>query len=108
MSDFHWAASYGSSADESVNAEEVKYGDGYRSVVPIGLNTTNAKYSLKISNSPAVITQIREFLKARKGRPFTWTPPGETEIKVTCMSWKPGYESYGMWTLNFEFERFYG
>lgn len=108
MSDFHWALSYGSSADERVNGEEVRFGDGYRAVVPIGLNTTNAKYSMKATATPDVIEQIRAYLRARKGRPFTWTPPGEGEITVTCMGWKTSFDAYGMWVLNIEFERFYG
>lgn len=108
MSDFTWVPDYGLEVQEKEKVLEAKFGDGYSQRAPDGINSIDQTFRLKFTRSPAVIDAIRSFLRSKKGSiSFTWTPPGDTEIRVICKEFNRTHQDYGNHVLTCTFERVY-
>lgn len=80
------------------NATEIRiidndFGDGYKQVMPDGLNAARDKLSVRWSN--LLISQCKSldtFFESQCAKPFYWTPPQTTTRKLwRCTSWKASY-----------------
>ena len=76
------------SSSIEIKTKSNSFGDGYEQSVADGINAVREKLEL----SWPVLTfdqasQIHEFLKARKGLPFTWAQPGEDAQTWRCVKW---------------------
>lgn len=108
MSDFNWTPDYDMSMDEEIRVRAARFGEGYEQRAPDGLNPLTQKLSLTFTRRPSVIDQIVTFLRARRGgQAFTFTPTGQTEIKVKCLKWKRTWADFGNHKLTLEMERVY-
>jgi phage-related protein len=88
MSDFNYSPVNGPTATIDAKTLEASFGDGYEQRVGDGINTMREVWNLTFTGSRAYVEEIYTFLKSKAGvTSFTWTPPGGTEIKVTCKSW---------------------
>jgi phage-related protein len=88
MSDFIYQPAYGASVAKEPRVLTAQYGDGYEQRVGDGINTVRQIWRLNFSATQADITAIDAFLTAKGGvDSFTWTPSGESEIRVKCTDW---------------------
>jgi phage-related protein len=115
MSDWTYVPDRSYSASRAPRVREVKFGDGYSQRLQDGINYINESYSLSFNNrSFTDISAMDSFLETRGGSTsFTWTPPGEVEIKVICRNWDisvlnhTGVNSTSIGSLTATFERVY-
>lgn len=105
MPEFAWVPSYDSDMDASIRTQESKF-EGYRQVVPDGLNTFEDSWNLVFNVSPDVADSIVAFLKGKSGTPFTSVLPRGAEGTVTCKSVKRSFVDYGTDAVHAVFERF--
>jgi len=88
------------------SVDVARFGDGYSQRTVAGINTMPATFQLTFQNQPVdTITAIENFLIDRKGTEhFTWTPPGESMLKVIAMDgWNKEYTSEISRTLTVTF-----
>ena len=105
MPEFTWVPSYDSDMDASIRVLESKF-EGYRQVVPDGINTFEDTWNLVFNVAPAVADNIVAFLKAKAGVPFTSALPRGAEGTVTCKSVKRSFLDFGTDAVHVVFERF--
>jgi phage-related protein len=88
MSDFNYQPIRNPSATTTPKVLASSFGDGYEQRVADGINTMPETYALTFRNTKDVIITIKTFFKSKAGaESFTWTPDGESEIKVKCPTW---------------------
>lgn len=76
MSTFTWKHDRNPGGDVSFRNIETKFGDGYSQIAPDGINTRVESWPLTFTGVADTITQVTNFLDARRGaEPFGWTSP---------------------------------
>lgn len=90
MSNFIWAASYGSAVSTKPTVHVSKFGDGYEARVAEGINTNRRKWELTFANRPnATADAIEAFLAARGAvQAFDWVPSYGGAGKWVCREWQ--------------------
>lgn len=115
MSDWNYVPDRNFRKASAPRVRETKFGDGYSQRVQDGINYMNESWDLTFNNrSFTDISTMRTFLEGKGGVvAFTWTPPGETEIKVICRDWSietithTGTDATSHGSLSTRFERVY-
>lgn len=89
MPTFAWIATYGSRQTTKPRVEVVKFGDGYESRTPIGLNSLPRSWDLTFENRPnSTADAIEDFLKDRGAvEAFNWVPPYGAAGRWVCREW---------------------
>jgi phage-related protein len=110
VSDFAWLPSYGVEESSKPRLKTVQFGDGYKQASPDGINAIDVTYRVVFRVTPAVADAITAFLATKGGyTPFTWTPPGKSEISVTVPDgWSRRMDDFGTHTIDCTFVRWYG
>lgn len=86
---FSWFPDKGSDQSVTANVESIKFGDGYESRIPRGLNTTPMSWSLTFTRAAVESKAILAFLRARAGsEAFYWKNPLEELGVYVCREWK--------------------
>lgn len=89
---------------EAPRIKEIRFGDGYSQRARDGINSLLPRYSLSFADHPAVIREVRDFLRRHGGvEAFLFQLPGEGPVKVVCKQWG-GPRRGGWWQLNCVFE----
>lgn len=106
LNTFTWIPSYGADEDHKPRVIKIDFGDGYSQRLPDGLNTDLMKRNLSFQNRTTTEADaIIAFLKNEKGATaFYWTPPGGTQKKWTCDTYKRVNNSYNCDTITATFE----
>jgi phage-related protein len=109
MDEFIWLPDWNAQGDTKADISKVRFGDGYVQRQTKGMNPLMMNWSLAFSpRSDAVVDAIVAFLQARQGvTAFTWTPPGETQMKWTCERWVKTKMGDDVNSLSMTFERVY-
>lgn len=115
MSDWNYVPDRGLSKSSTPRIREVKFGDGYSQRMQDGMNYMTETWNLSFANRTFTdIDSMLTFLQGKGGvLAFTWTPPGESEIKVICKQWDvstffhTGTDSQSYGSLTATFERVY-
>lgn len=85
---FGWYPNVDSSHSVKPSVGTAKFGDGYESRFPIGINTQSMKWAVTFTREPTEGKAILNFLRARNGvEAFDWTNPlNELGIYI-CREW---------------------
>jgi phage-related protein len=82
----------------------IKFGDGYETRVPLGLNNKPKKWTLKFASNVAVAALA--FMDARGGsEAFYWTDPMGVLGLYVCREWNADYVGPGAFELSAAFEQ---
>lgn len=102
---FPWLPDIDSTVSVEPSVKVTKFGDGYESRTPVGINTTGRKWPVKFTRPRAEAFQILDFLEARNAtEKFTWTDPfGRTGTWV-CRKWS-AQSSQGYVVVSGDFEQ---
>lgn len=86
---FSWFPDQASQLDEAPRVRVTKFGDGYESRTPEGINTIQMKWSLTFTRGRDEALAIRDFLRDHGASlSFAWTNPFEELGSYVCRSWK--------------------
>ena len=110
MSDFNYIPSYPLRVSHEPRVNEARFGDGYSQTTPRGLNSDPRTWELSFSNrSDTEAAAIINFLRTKKGATaFTWTPPGEAEVKVLCSTYEREQVDYNTNNVTATFREEFG
>ncbi|GGA05548.1 phage tail protein [Dyella caseinilytica] len=85
---FRWQQQTDDTGTETARTRSAQFGDGYKQVVPDGINNLVQSWPLTFSGPRDMIFQIRDFLRAHKGASsFYWTPPGDVQGLYRADTW---------------------
>jgi phage-related protein len=97
MSDLNYSPDYGSKLSKEPRVLTAQFGDGYAQRAADGLNNAPQVWDVMFNVPPADVDIIEALFESKGGvTPFTWTPPGKSQIKVICKKWERVYTSYGL------------
>jgi phage-related protein len=93
---FNWPISNNSSVDVEPRVLEARFGNGFRQMVPDGIN--NVPYIVNVEIGPMEPAEAQAcwtYLESVTGIPFPWTPPSplpqvEMQWQARRYSWKSG------------------
>lgn len=109
MSDFTYQPLFGANKAIKPRVLSAQFGDGYEQRVADGINTQKQVWSLTFRDSNTVIDAIETFLIGKAGvTSFTWTPQGESEVRVLCREWSKSRDDADTYSLQCSFEQVYG
>jgi phage-related protein len=102
---FTWMPEWESSMEQQPTVNVTKFGDGYETRVPTGINNNAQKWNLQFSTSNQTSQDALAFVRARNAvESFYWTNPlSETGVYV-CRSWRV-QRKQGVNVLSFTFEQ---
>jgi phage-related protein len=104
VSDFNYQPAYGATVTKAPRILNTQFGDGYEQRIGDGINNTRQVWQLNFSATQADITAIDSFLSEKNGvDSFTWTPSGESEIRVKCSDWNRSRNSPNSGTISTTF-----
>ena len=115
MSDWTYVPDRSLTKGSQPRIRETKFGDGYSQRSLDGLNYMNQSWDLTFANRIFTdIYNMQSFLETKAGVvAFTFTPPGESEVKVICRDWNVSTlyhtesNNTSIGTLSARFERVY-
>lgn len=109
MSDFNYQPAPGARVTREPRVLSARFGDGYEQRVADGINTQPRTWELTFQRAAADIATILAFFEAKGGvTSFTWTPEGESEVRVLCRRWSRGYVAPGAGAVSATFEEVFG
>lgn len=105
MSDFDYQPAYGGPVAQRPRTLNNKFGDGYEQRTPDGINNKLRTWNLTFNRVLADIAAINTFLTDKGGvTSFTWTPSGESEVRVLCREWSQSKISPNVGSITCTFE----
>jgi phage-related protein len=107
MSDFSYVPSYSSQLKKKPRVFKAQFGDGYAQRTADGINANPQVWTLVWENiTQATAAAIEALLDSYGGHtPFTWTPPGRSEIKVVCEEYGVRYDGFDQRNFSATFEQ---
>lgn len=95
-----------SELSEEPSVSILKFGDGYESRIPNGLNNQLLKWSLTFETPMTEQKQILQFLRNHGGvKSFLWVAPDGVKNTYVCRSWKSRQREFGVYEVNCTFEQ---
>ena len=109
-SDFAYVPSYSSSVAHQPRARVSQFGDGYEQRVADGINTDLVTWNLSFTNIDSTSADAIEALLSGWGAvtPFTWTPPGKSQIICVCSQFSRSYPTANTNTITATFRQVLG
>ncbi|HEU4709605.1 MAG TPA: phage tail protein [Methylophilaceae bacterium] len=105
MSDFTYQPAFGMSVRRQPRVNSSRLGDGYEQRTGDGINNDLRVWDMTFNRTLADIDAIDTFLQGKGGATsFTWTPTGETEVRVICRQWSRTKVAPNVGTLSASFE----
>lgn len=102
---FTWFPEFESQLSQEPNITVTKFGDGYESRTPMGINNSPEKWSLKFSETNSVFSEVLGFVRARNGvESFYWRNPFGAINVYVCRKWSMT-RSQGYSSINLDFEQ---
>ena len=102
---FTWNPDLAAELEMKPVVEVVRFGDGYESRTPIGLNSNPRKWSVKFTRGSNESAAIRQFLKGRNAtESFYWTDPEGNLGVFVCRTWKASQIHFGVYQVTGVFE----
>lgn len=102
---FNWYPDTGSTLAQTPKVHVAKFGDGYESRTPSGLNSQPMNWSMTFTRSRTDMAPILGFLQSRKGaEAFDWVNPLNQSGVYVCREWKTSQNS-GHVILSCSFEQ---
>lgn len=96
----------GAEGDVTLRSTDIRFGDGYRQITGVGMNSKEQVWPLRWVGTEAEVTPIRDFLDLHAGYiPFFWTPPLGVQGKYICKGYRPVAAAAGNFTLSATFEQ---
>lgn len=106
---FFWNPSYQNTVNNSPRVQVLKFGDGYESRVPDGINTTLTSFNLRFENrSIDEATSILHFLTQRQGaESFVWNgrPPYSKQLRYVAREWEDVEEFEDSYSVTVKFDQ---
>lgn len=102
---FAWRVTTESSGEGTMTVSEVAFGDGYEQVMPVGINNHKEVWTIRFAGGRTDALAARDFLKARGGESFFWTPPGGVQGYYRARSYNLSNPGGDAWLLNAEFRQ---
>lgn len=103
---FNWFPDKGSQLDREPAVSVVKFGDGYESRTPMGINANPQKWTLRFTRAIGIAEAIEAFLEARGGyESFVWTNPRRQPGIYVCRKWSLARAEMGMGVVSCVFEQ---
>lgn len=104
---FSWCVRTGASEQLLVSSLQAQFGDGYKQVAGIGINSSGETWPLSCNGKPEKILEIRNFLNSHVTNSFWWTNPwGERKTyRVIGNSINSTFVNGGWVEITFTFEQ---
>lgn len=104
---FTWCPQVQASEQLAVATLQAQFGDGYRQVASVGINTAVELWALSCNGNKADMQALRAFLKAHVLASFWWTNPwGEKHLyRVKPDSINPKFINGNLAEIAFTFEQ---
>ena len=101
---FTWAPEFDASMEQTPTVTVTKFGDGYETRVPQGINNNAQKWTLQFTDSNQNTQSMLAFIRARNGsESIYWTNPLEETGIYVCRSWKLSRKKgVNVYSLTFE------
>lgn len=81
-----------------------QFGDGYKQVVPDGVNVKTHSWPLQFAGKKADMQALVDFFDAHVGISFYWTPPLGVEGLYQVTSYSPAAQGGDVYTVSATFE----
>lgn len=96
MNTFTFTPSWGSALTKKYAVTDIAFGDGYSQRVGEGINRKREMWQLKFTVvDETTAAAIEAFLDGESGvTGFLWTPPGRSQIVVTCQEFSKVYNDF--------------
>lgn len=108
MQTFTWLPDVGHQQSAKPNVIAVKFGDGYESRTPNGLNHIKREWSLTFTVAGQMLTDIVAFLESHDGcKAFLWQPPRGAQATHICREWQVNHQNGQIAAVSAVFERVY-
>lgn len=106
MDKFQWSPDLGAEREEAPLVKVTKFGDGYESRLPVGINDQPSKWSVSFTSPLLRHKEIRNFLKKQgASKAFAWVDPEGEEGIYVCRSWKSRQKNFGVFEITGAFEQ---
>jgi phage-related protein len=103
---FTWNPDLGARRISKPSVKPTKFGDGYEVRVPIGINTSPAKWMLRFTRNYAEASLIFAFLETQAATTaFTWTDTYNVTAVYVCREWDMAQTMFGVFELNCVFDQ---
>lgn len=104
---FAWSVRTGASEQILASSLQAQFGDGYKQVAGVGINSISETWPLSCNGIPEKILTIRDFLHGHVTNSFWWTNPwGERKIyRVIGNSISSTFINGGWVEISFTFEQ---
>lgn len=103
---FTWSPDIAAARDIKPSVKQVKFGDGYESRIPIGINTMPRNWNVVFTRSRAEALAIDAFLQSCSGvQSFLWTDPKNDQNTFVCRDWKFSQQEFGIYSISATFEQ---
>lgn len=102
---FTWFPEFEAALSQAPNVNVTKFGDGYETRTPEGINNSPEVWSLQFTLAGDNLTNVLNFIKTRNAvETFYWGNPfGVTNVYI-CRKWKM-VRRQGHNVMNFDFEQ---
>ena len=84
---FTWTIQSETTGTETARVRTAQFGDGYSQVVQDGINNVSSNWPITVGGISTDVLAARDFLRARAGSSFYWTPPRDVQGLYRCASW---------------------
>lgn len=84
---FTWPILNEATGTETARVRKAQFGDGYSQVVQDGINNVSSSWPITVIGIATDVLAARDFLRARAGTSFNWTPPRDVPGLYRCESW---------------------
>ena len=108
METFTWLPDVGHQQTMTPNVIAIKFGDGYESRTPKGLNHIKREWDLTFTVAGQDLTDILAFLERHGGyKSFLWRSPRGDQATHICRNWDVIHNNGQIATVKAVFERVY-
>lgn len=105
---FTWSIQTQATGTETARVRTAQFGDGYKQVAQDGLNPVTGSWPITVGGASTDVRAARDFLRARAGQSFYWTPPGDVQGLWRCVQWTIKPDGGIAFTLTATFEQAFG
>ena len=103
---FTWNPDLGADRDIKPSVKQIKFGDGYETRIPIGINTMPRKWTVTFTRAYPEANAIDSFLQTCAGvQSFLWTDPRNETNTYVCRDWKVRQQYFGVYQVTAVFEQ---
>lgn len=103
---FTWPPDLGAARSIKPSVKPMKFGDGYESRIPIGINLDPNVWTVRFTRAYAEAAAINAFLlNANATSNFAWTDPQNNTANYVCRSWTFLQKEFGVYEISAKFEQ---